>query len=112
MIYGILILILTIGVDLITDVNLYYKKGKVNHVRGAALRLICLAPASYLMGWQFIPLILFAYWILFEGFYNLLIGQKWNYVGETARIDKLQRKYPVIYWLKYIGLAGSIIFVL
>lgn len=110
MIYGIAIYALTIVVDLFTDVRLWYKDQKVNHFRGAALRLIGLIPACWLIGWAVIPLALFLYWILFEGMYNVLIGQKWWYIGETAKIDKLQRKYPAIKILKYVLLIFSILF--
>lgn len=102
MIYGIIIWLITLVIDLWTDVRLWYKKKKVNHVRGALLRLLGLIPACYFAKW-FAPVLLFAFWISFNGFYNILTGQKWFRKGTTAKLDKL----PV--WVPYVGLVASVI---
>jgi hypothetical protein len=108
-IYGIIIWLLTLIIDLWTDYRLYLKyrntvrpKGYGNHVRGALLRVIPLAVASFFAKWLS-PVLLFGYWILFNGFYNILTGQKWFRKGTTAKLDKL----PV--WVPYVGLAVSAI---
>lgn len=106
MIWGAAIFVLVLVVDLYTDVRLFYKKRKVNHGRGAILRCIGLAPAVYLLGWWVIPAMFFWYLILFNGFYNILINQKWEYVGITAKMDKWQRKNKWFKWLKYIAAVG------
>jgi hypothetical protein len=111
MIWGILIWIATIMIDLVTDHRLRLKKRPVNHARGALLRLVGLVPATILIPFEAIGIVWFGYWVAFEGLNNLMNGQKWGYVGETAWIDKMTRKYPVIKWLKYIGLAASIVIV-
>lgn len=36
--------------------------------------------------------------VVFDITRNLAKGQAWNYIGETASIDKLLRKYPVAAW--------------
>lgn len=107
MILGVAIFFLVLAVDLFTDVRLFYKKKKVNHTRGLILRLIGLAPGIYLLGWLVIPAMGFLYLILFNGFYNVLIGQRWGFIGSTAKLDRLQAKVPK--WIKY---AGFVVFLL
>lgn len=109
MIYGILIFLATISADLITDVGRYYDKKKVNHTRGALLRLIGIVPAAYFMGWVSAPMLLFWYWVLFNGLYNVFIGKEWEFVGTTAWIDRMIRKHPWINWVKYGGLVNATI---
>lgn len=109
MIYGIIIWLITLVIDLWTDYRLYLKyrnavrpKGSVNHVRGAVLRCIAFIPMCYFAGW-FSPVLLFAYWVGFNGGINTLMGQKWFRKGTTAKLDKL----PV--WVPYVGLVASVI---
>lgn len=109
MIYGIVIFIVVLAADLFTDIRLYYKKKKVNHVRGAILRTIGLAPAVWLMGWLSAPMLFFAYLILFNGVYNLFINQPWEFTGTTSAIDRVQNRYPVLKKVKYLLLIISII---
>lgn len=104
MIYGIAIFISVLCVDLYTDVRLFYKKKKVNHIRGAALRCIGLAPAVWFLGWLSIPMIFFWYLTLFNGIYNLFINQKWEFVGTTAKLDIWQRENKWFKPAKYIGI--------
>jgi hypothetical protein len=103
---GIFLVIATLGIDVFTDVRLFYKKKRVNHFRGALLRLIGLIPAVYLLGWLSIPMIGFWYMTLFNGVYNLFIGQRWEFVGTTAKLDRIQRKHN---WLRYVKYAGLIL---
>jgi hypothetical protein len=108
MIYAVLIFIFVIGADLFTDVDRYFGKRKVNHTRGAILRCIGLAPVVYFLCWQSIPMLFFLYLILFNGFYNLLIGQKWEFLGTTSKLDRMQAKIQK--WVKYVLLILSIYF--
>ena len=109
MIWGILIFIAVLVIDLWTDVDRYFDGRKVNHTRGAIFRVIGLAPAVYFMGWLSAPMLFFLYIILFNGLYNTFIGQKWEYVGDTAKMDRLQRKYPILKTIKYIAFIASAI---
>lgn len=109
MIYAFAIFAITLVIDLITDVHRYQSRKPVNHARGAALRLIGLVPACILGGWKFIPFALLGYWILFNGLFNIFIGQEWFYKGETAKLDRLERRHTWIVWVKYILFATSII---
>jgi len=110
MIYSVLLFVLVLAVDLITDVWLYREGAQPDKFRGTILRCIGLAPCVYWLGWRSVPLIFFLYLILFNGFYNLLIGQRWEFLGTTSIIDRYLAKLPRI--LKYILLTFSIIFYL
>lgn len=109
MIIAWLIWLATLVIDLFTDVRRYYQRRAVDHTRGAVLRLFGLVPACALGGWAFIPVALFGYWILFNGLYNVFTGRRWFYVGGTANLDKLERRYPWIVWVKYLAFLTSII---
>lgn len=102
------------GVTLITKLNLDYRqylKGKpIRHALEAAIVFVLLIVASYFSGWAAAPMFFFGFWILFDGCFNVLIGQPWGRIGETAALDKAMRKYPVLVWFKYIGFIASIIF--
>lgn len=103
-------------IDVVTDYKLWLKyrntvkpEGSVKHKYGFWLRAIGLAPAMILGYWFLSPVIAFAYWHLFDGILNVLMGESWFRIGTTAGTDTAQKKYPVITWLKYIGLVASII---
>jgi hypothetical protein len=106
MIYGLAIFFIVLAVDLFTDIRLYYKNKKVNHIRGAIFRVIGLAPAVWLMGWLSIPMLFFAYLILFNGTYNIFINRPWEFLGTTSELDRLQKKIPK--FIKYLLLIISI----
>ena len=110
MIIAFMIFKLTLLVDLVTDVRLYFGRKKVNHVRGAILRILALSPVVYLLGWQSIPMLFFLYMVLFNGLYNRCIGQKWEFLGTTSFLDRIQSKYRILVLVKYIGLITSITF--
>jgi hypothetical protein len=78
-----------------------YRK-KITHwtralVRIALMSISSLVPFRFLdFDWVFFLILLsysgVVFWILFEYWYNKWIGQKTDYIGTTAEIDKLQRK--------------------
>jgi hypothetical protein len=105
---GLIIATATLVADLWTDYRMYLTGKPVNHIRGAWLRLIGLVPAALLIGWPGV-VTLFSYWAIFDVCYALLIGQKWNYIGTTSWLDKQQRVFPGLVWLKFIGAGASII---
>lgn len=110
MIWAIGILILTLTIDLVTDIRRYYQKRAVNHFRGAALRLVGFVPACVLY-WPVVFLAP-AYGVVFDHAYNGFIGQPLTFVGTTARWDKLQRKHGWLIVLKYVlAVAGLIVFI-
>lgn len=116
-IIALVIAVVVLIIDLVTDYNLWLKyrnvvkpKGSVKHKYGFWLRLVGLTPAFILSGWFMAPLIAFAYWHLFDGILNLLMGESWFRLGTTAGTDTAQAAHPAITWGKYIGLVLSIIF--
>jgi len=107
MIYAVLLFILVLAVDLVTDVRLYDKGLQPDKFRGAILRTVGLAPCVYWLGPWSIPGLFFLYLILFNGFYNILIGQRWEFLGTTSKIDLFLARLPR--FLKYILLIFSIL---
>jgi hypothetical protein len=93
---AILIFLLTLAIDIWTDYKFWKRNIPVDHTRGAILRLIGLVPVLFLLGWYSIPLVGFAYWILFDGIYNLARGFKWWFTGsddkDDAMLDNLLQK--------------------
>lgn len=104
---------LIFGVTLIVKLNVdywqYLKGKKINHSLEAVFVTILLVGASYFSGWWAIPMFFFGFTCLFDPAFALLMGQKPFYLGTTAKLDILQRKYPFLQWLKYILFIGSII---
>lgn len=91
------------------DVRLYHSRKVNKHRLGAAIVLFALIGASWVSGWLTTPFWFFGWWLIFDACYNILIGQKWNYIGETAWLDRMQRKYPAVTWFKYLGFIASIV---
>lgn len=48
----------------------------------------------------------FIFWVVFDIARNLADGEDWNYIGETASIDKQLRKIPEVAWPMKFGLMG------
>lgn len=108
MILGLIIFILTLAAKLVYDVNQYNKHLTINHAKEAFFVSLALLGASFFGGWLSVPIWFFGFWVLFDGFFNLFINQKWGYIGNTAKLDQLQHKYPFLTWIKYVALAASI----
>ena len=120
MIWGIFIAILTITVDLATDYRKWLKQKPVNHVWGAILRMAGLAPALYLMGWEYTLLVLSVYWFAFDGLYNTLRGFGWWFTGsddpDDAQTDNLIQQLKqwqhIALKVGLIGAGVALIFIL
>lgn len=96
----------TLTIDLVIDIRKWKREDyTVNHkkkwVRGFGL-----VPAAILLSWDnwwlLIPspgLILFLYWLLFDGLYNLLRGFGWWYMGsddeDDAETDNFLQRLPL-----------------
>jgi hypothetical protein len=107
---AIILFVVTLVGKLVVDLNLYFNNAVNYHIFGPAVVLIVLAACSVLSGWRSIPVWLFVWWSVFDSLYGLFIHQVFFYVGTTARLDILQRTYPWIIWLKYIGAVASVIY--
>lgn len=109
MTYALPIFFIALMAKLWVDIRLW-KRGKGNdHVLGPALIVALIGFCTILAGWESLPLWLFAWWALFDTLWGLIVLGKPFYVGTTARLDILQRKYPWIQVAKYVGLILSII---
>lgn len=104
-----IIILITLIVDAVTDLN-RWDQGRINHGRGAAIRLLVLIGCLFI-DWHSICLWI-PYGIIFDICLNLGRKLRVLYVGETAWIDRLQRRYPFLIWLKYgAGVASIIIYI-
>lgn len=116
MIYGIVLFVITLAIDLATDYRRWLRRTAVNHTRGVWLRLIGLIPAGVLLSvaegqiqpqiWAVPSAMFFTYWVLFNGIFALLIGQNWGYVGDTSAMDRWERKNRWFGPVKYILAIG------
>lgn len=99
-----------IALKLLIDLNLFFS-GKINnHLIGPIIVCVVIAVCSFLSGWRSIAMWLFAFWAIFDSLYGVFIHQGIFYVGTTAKLDILQRKFEILLWLKYIGAIGSTLF--
>lgn len=104
---------LIFGVTLVAKLNFdywqYLNKNKIHHAVEATAVTALLVWASYYSGWIAVPMFFFSFWVFFDGMFNVATGQKWGRIGETAKLDILQRRYQWIVWAKYIGAVLSIL---
>ena len=66
-------------------------KRVINHTKSALIDvLIYTTSSAILFGWEFWKWVLLACalrWILFDAVFNLLNGWKWNFCGNSSKID-------------------------
>lgn len=116
---GIIIFVITLVIDLYTDLWRWRHKMTINHTRGVLLRAIGLIPSIYLLsspiGWTTVAMLFlvgFVYWFLFDGLFNLLRGYKWWSTGtddpDDAQTDNFLQSLTL--W-QHIGVKiGGIVF--
>lgn len=107
---AIILFILAMAGKLIIDLHLYYSGGVNNHTLGAVIVFACLGVCSWLSGWRSILMWFFLFWALFDSLWGLFTGNGLLYIGTTAKLDMLQRNYPIIQVSKYVLAAGSTVF--
>lgn len=111
MIPGLLIYLLTLAVDLITDYRIWAHKKIVNHIRGGLLRCIGLIPAVWLMGWYSIGLV-FTYWLVFDLIFGTLIIRNPLFLGTTGYLDRLQHRYTWLVIVKFVLGVGGVVLII
>lgn len=100
MLYALILFLIILGVDLWTDSRRIRKGLSIDHTRGAIFRALGLLPSTILLandlriwivpGLIISDLLIFSlWWLLFDGFLNLLIGKPWTSVGTTSSLDKI-----------------------
>jgi hypothetical protein len=89
-------ILITFTLDILTDVRQW---GRIKHVRGALLRVPGIALTIWLdpMNAILVP----AYWGLFDITIALAKGLPWYYIGTTSWLDRLQRRYRWLMWVKW-----------
>jgi hypothetical protein len=97
---------------LFTLLSALYDNGKrfTNHIPRFIFRAIIVAIISYLEQGNFITNFLLNTAIFYAAFdytLNLLEGRKWNYVGQTARLDVIKGKIEKV--IPYFDLITKII---
>lgn len=107
---GIILFTLTLAGKLIIDLSLYNSGGVNNHTLGAVIVFVALSACSWLSGWRSIPMYFFVFWALFDPLWGLFTGNGLLYIGTTAKLDILQRSYPVIQVAKYVLAVGGTMF--
>lgn len=102
--------------------GLHYKKkgSSVPHTFTATIRGILMVALCWLapvMWWQSALLTVGFHWLVFPILYNRkVLDVHWSYVGETAALDRLERKVrntittPGVYFLKLALLMSAIKF--
>lgn len=94
LIIGLVLYFGVLGLDLYIDINKWKKGKSANHQDKGWRRSIALAPSVYLIGWQYILLMIALYWFLFDGLYNIFRNFNWWYTGsedgkDDAKTDNL-----------------------
>jgi len=96
-----LMIIAMIVSAIVSCVEAYFDSKKKNpeHKFSAAIRLIGSYLVSFLLIEQvfyqivFTAILLNIYWIVFDPMYNVFKGYNWQYIGSTAKLDKLAKKW-------------------
>lgn len=97
-------------VKLVVDIKQFHSRKTINHGLEAVFVFVALAVLSLVAGWKSAGIWFFGWWCIFDLLWNVLVGNPPFYVGTTAALDKLQRKYPVLQYVRYVLFIGSIIF--
>lgn len=105
MIYSSAIILITLVIDILTDLRLWMNKKTINHTRGALLRLIGFIPACWLTP-AATGLFLAVYFVLFNGILAVLKGLPWLYIGTTSKLDRLLNRMPK--W-GYVALQAAVL---
>lgn len=108
-IIALLLFIACLAGRLAYDTWLYQSRKVNNHVVGPAITLVVIVACCWLAGWLSIPMWFFGFAAIFDPSYAVLIGQKPGFLGTTAKLDRLQHRYPPLVWVKYIGAVVAIL---
>jgi hypothetical protein len=92
---------------LFTILSALYDNGKrfTNHIPRFIFRALVVALISYIEPGNFIPNFLLntaIFYLIFDYSLNIFEGRKWNYIGETSKIDR--------WWNEYGGPTQQLIF--
>lgn len=103
-------LIADIWTDVTSKRDVLTGKWNVNHRRGLLWRIPAFIAATWIY-WPSLMLWLW-FWCIFDTAMALRTGH-WARLGETSTLDKLQRKYRWLQWVKYgMGVLAIILYIL
>lgn len=109
MIYALVVFTLTMAIKLAIDLK-RYQSGKPNrHILGPAIVFTALIACSWLSGWIWVLGWFFTWNAVFDTLWGTLALREPFYIGTTAWLDRLQRKYRVLQVLKYLLAITSIV---
>ena len=89
--------ILTLLLEIVTDASEFRKKGMINHNRGVLFRVLTVLAiaVSYPNPIGVICFMIGLYILIFDHAMGYIIARNIHYVGNTAKMDKITRKIPV-----------------
>lgn len=118
--FALLLCAVPVAWDLVAGLHYKNKGSSVPHTFTSTVRiilmtgLIWLAPVTW---WQSLLLTIGFHWFVFPILYNVkVLNVHWSYVGETAVLDRLERKVrnaittPGVYFLKLALLMSAVKF--
>lgn len=106
---SLVLFILAITAKLCIDIARHWDDKVTFHGQGALIASIAIVGCSWMAGWSSLPMFLFGWWAIFDTAWGWIVLKKPFYVGTTAKLDILQRKYPWVQVAKYVGFILSII---
>lgn len=108
MIPALLIFLAALAGKLAFDLHLYFSNKTNKHTTGPAIVVVILLVCSWVAGWITTGVWFFGWWIIFNILYALFIGQDWNYIGNTSKLDKFERKHTWVSVVKIFVFVASI----
>lgn len=120
---GVLFFLLILSGDLIIDYRKWKKETPIDHSKKWIRGILLLLPTVFLAVPMALPLITrniycgflvyILYWTLFDGVFNLIRGQKWNFNDPDptdSNTDQIQQKYRWL-WVAKIVVSVALIVV-
>jgi hypothetical protein len=101
---GWLIFALLMAAKLLIDYRQWLNKKRIDHdIEAAVLAALLIVPALMLYPWWLsYPMLAAWAWVLIDMGMATLLTRKPFYIGETSKMDRLQRKYPALRVFKYL----------
>lgn len=95
---------LLMAAKLVIDYRQWLNKRRIDHdIEAAVLAALLIVPALMLYPWWLsYPMLAAWAWLIVDLGMGLLLTRDPFYIGTTAKLDRLQRKYPVIRVAKYL----------
>lgn len=115
MILVIVIFFVTLIAKLAFDRHQHFSRKTINHdAEGAIVGVLFVVASIIYKGFTLAALLnlaemCFTFWALFDTGFGILIASDPLFLGTSAKLDRLQKKYPPLQVLKYLLAITSII---